>query len=97
MGTLVAAVMFGLVSARFMSSAGWHIVQRVGSRQADVGSDNRRAQLRESIGQRKLEDEWNRFLREIRGEAYVDIRSGDRAPDQTLPAPPADASAKPAG
>ena len=27
------------------------------------------------IGQRKLEDEWNRFLREMRGEAYVDIRT----------------------
>jgi len=96
-GTQVAALQDGQVSAPFKSSAGWHIVQRIGSRQADVGSDNRRAQLRESIGQRKLEDEWNRFLREIRGEAYVDIRSGDHTPDQTLPAPPADASAKPAG
>jgi peptidyl-prolyl cis-trans isomerase SurA len=96
-GTQVAALQDGQVSAPFKSSAGWHIVQRIGSRQADVGSDNRRAQLRESIGQRKLEDEWNRFLREIRGEAYVDIRSGDRTTNQTLPAPPADASAKPAG
>ena len=36
------------------------------------------------IGRRKLEDEWNRFLREIRGEAYVvDMRNGlpsDEAP-----------------
>ena len=36
----------------------------------------RRAQVRESIGQRKLEDEWDRYLREMRGEAYVDIRIG---------------------
>lgn len=98
-GGQVAALQDGQVSAPFKSSAGWHIVQRVGSRQADVGAENRRAQVRESIGQRKLEDEWTRFLHEMRGEAYVDIRSGDRATDQTLPAAPpaADTSTKPAG
>ena len=95
-GAQVAALQDGQVSKPFKTTAGWHIVQRVGTRQADVGNDNRRAQVRESIGQRKLEDEWNRFQREIRGEAYVDIRSGDRATDQTTPAP-ADAGTKPAG
>ena len=39
----------------------------------------RRNLIRESIGQRKLEDEWNRFQRELRSEAYVDIRIGDGA------------------
>ena len=31
--------------------------------------------MRETIGRRKLEDEYNRFLQEMRGDAYVDIRS----------------------
>ena len=97
-GKQVAALQDGGVSAPFKTSAGWHIVQRVGTRQADVGNENRRAQVRESIGQRKLEDEWNRFQREVRGEAYVDIRSGDRAnTDQALPAAPAADATKPAG
>ena len=49
--------------------------------------------MRESIGQRKLEDEWNRYLREMRGEAYVDIRSGTpAATDATAPAAPAPAA-----
>ena len=48
----------------FKTQAGWHIVQRIGTRQTDVSDDNQRAQVRETIGQRKLEDEWNRFLRE---------------------------------
>ena len=97
-GAKVAALQDGEISAPFKTEAGWHIVQRVGTRQADVGNDNRRAQVRERIGQRKLEDEWNRFQREVRDEAYVDIRSGDRAnPDQTTPAPGADAATKPAG
>jgi peptidyl-prolyl cis-trans isomerase SurA len=96
-GSQVAALQDGQVSAPFKTSAGWHIVQRVGTRQADIGAENRRAQVRESIGQRKLEDEWTRFQREMRGEAYVDIRAGDRASDETLPAPPAADTTKPAG
>lgn len=71
----------GRFSAPFRTEAGWHIVQRQGSRQADAADLNRRAQVRASIGQRKLEEEWNRFLRELRGQAFVDFRvagaSGD--------------------
>ena len=55
--------------------------KRIGTRQADVSNDNRRAQVRETIGQRKLEDEWNRYLRELRGEAFVDIRNGTQPAD----------------
>lgn len=80
-GAQVAALEDGQVSAPFKTQAGWHIVQRTGSRQADANDDNRRAQIRETIGQRKLEDEWNRFLREMRGEAFVDIRSGAATAD----------------
>ncbi|QCO68278.1 molecular chaperone SurA [Luteimonas yindakuii] len=74
-GAQVAGIEDGAISEPFKTQAGWHIVQRVGTRQAAADNDNRRAQVREAIGQRKLEDEWNRFLREIRGEAYVDVRS----------------------
>ena len=78
-GAQVAGLQDGEVSAPFKTQAGWHILQREESRQADVTDDNRRAQMRERIGQRKLEDEWNRFLREMRGEAFVDIRTGTPA------------------
>ena len=75
-GTQVAALADGQVSAPFKTQAGWHIVQRLETRQGKASDENRRAQIRESIGQRKLEDEWNRFLREMRGEAFIDIRNG---------------------
>ena len=78
-GAAVAGLQDGQVSAPFKTQAGWHIVLREASRQANVTDDNRRAQMRERIGQRKLEDEWNRYLREMRGEAYVDIRTGTPA------------------
>lgn len=75
-GSQVAGLADGAVSAPFRTQAGWHIVQRIGSRQAQADDSSRRERVREAIGQRKLEDEWNRYMRELRGEAFVDIRIG---------------------
>jgi peptidyl-prolyl cis-trans isomerase SurA len=82
-GQQVTALQDGQVGTPFRTDAGWHIVQRVGSRQTDVTDQNRRAQIRDTIGRRKAEDEYNRYLQELRGEAYVSFRSGDRA--ETMP------------
>ncbi|MDQ3039027.1 MAG: peptidylprolyl isomerase [Pseudomonadota bacterium] len=79
----VAALDDNAVSAPFKTDKGWVILQRTGSRQIAAGDDNVRAQVRETIGRRKLEDEWNRFLREMRGEAYVDVR--DASGQSTAP------------
>lgn len=75
-GGQVAALGDGDVSQPFRTQAGWHIVQRQATRQTAGDDSNRRAQAREAIGQRKLEDEWDRYVRELRGEAYVSIRIG---------------------
>jgi peptidyl-prolyl cis-trans isomerase SurA len=75
-GKEVTGVADGGVSAPFRTEAGWHILQRVGQRQTDVTSTTQRAQVRETIGRRKLEDEYNRYLQELRGEAYVNVRNG---------------------
>lgn len=79
----VASLADGQVSAPFKTDAGWVILQRTGSRQVGADDAQRRAQLREVIGRRKLEEEWNRFLRELRGEAYVDVRTGAAATPPT--------------
>ena len=78
-GKQISGLQDGQVSTPFRTEAGWHITQRVGSRQTDVTNANQRAQVRETIGRRKLEDEYNRFLQELRGEAYVDFRTGENA------------------
>lgn len=92
-GGQVAALQDNQVSQPFRTDAGWHIVQRLGTRQSDSTQQTRRAQVGETIGRRKLEDEWNRFLRELRGEAYVDLRTGTPASDTPATAPaPAPAS-----
>jgi len=84
-GMQVAALSDGQTSAPFKTDTGWVIVQRTASRQVTAGNDEMRAQVRETIGRRKLEDEWNRWLREMRGEAYVDVR--DAAGNSTTPVP----------
>jgi peptidyl-prolyl cis-trans isomerase SurA len=76
-GAQMAALQDGQVSQPFKTQAGWHIVQRMGTRQVNATDENRRSQIREAIGQRKLEESWSRYLQQLRGEAYVDIRPAD--------------------
>ncbi|MBB1088472.1 peptidylprolyl isomerase [Lysobacter sp. SG-8] len=80
-GAQVTGLADGETSAPFRSSTGWHIIERTGSRQTDVNAQNRRNQVADTIGRRKLEEEWNRYLRELRSEAYVDLRVGPQATD----------------
>jgi peptidyl-prolyl cis-trans isomerase SurA len=102
-GGQLSALSDGQISAPFSTDVGWHIVQRLDTRQADAGEQNRRTQISDVIGRRKLEDEWNRYLREIRGEAYVvDMRNGIPAELQGQPQPaegeaPADGTTPPQG
>ncbi len=91
-GAQLAALSDGGVSAPFRSDAGWHIVQRVATRQGK-GDDSKRNQMREAIGRRKLEDEYGRFLREMRGDAFVEIRTASGAPATSEPAKDASAPA----
>ena len=92
-GSQVAALADGGVSKPFRTDAGYHIVQRVGTRQGNA-NQSQRTQMREAIGRRKLEDDYNRFLREMRGEAFVELRlaptaAGDQpAAQPAAPAPP---------
>lgn len=85
-GMQLASLSDGQTSAPFKTDAGWVIVKRIGTREIAAGDENMRAQVRETIGRRKLEEEWNRWLREMRGEAYVDTR--DEQGKSTRPALP---------
>ena len=84
-GMQVAMLADNAVSAPFRTDDGWVIVQRTGSREVDAANESIREQVRQTIARRKAEEEWNRFLRELRGEAYVDVRDAQTA-QATIPA-----------
>ena len=50
------------------------MTERIATRVQDVTEQNRRNHAREIIAQRKAEEEYDRFLRQLRSEAYVESR-----------------------
>mgnify|MGYP006188451629 CR=1 FL=1 len=76
-GNQLQSLADGQLSQPFQSEVGWHIVQRLGTRQQDVTEQNRRNQAREIIAQRKAEEEFERFMRQMRAEAFVESRLTD--------------------
>jgi peptidyl-prolyl cis-trans isomerase SurA len=64
----------GEMSPIFQSDVGFHLIKRLGAREQDVTEENRRNQARELIGNRKGEEEFERFLRQLRSEAFVESR-----------------------
>jgi peptidyl-prolyl cis-trans isomerase SurA len=63
----------GEVSRPFQSEAGWHILQLEGTRKSDVTEESERNQARQAIGNRKAEQAYEDFLRQLRSDAYVNI------------------------
>lgn len=75
LGPRIAALKDGDMTQPIKTPSGWHLIQVIERRQNAAGDDQKRAAMRETIGRRKLEDEYTRFLQEMRGDAFVDIRS----------------------
>lgn len=83
-GNLVATMHPGEVSKPFRSPDGaWHLIQLVGVRQADKTKDIEREQARQAIGKRKSTEAYQEFLRDMRSEAYIDIRLPGTSSDST--------------
>jgi len=64
----------GDVSEPFQSQFGWHIVQVLERRNLDNSEEFAKNNARKFIQQRKIEEMTEAFLRQIREEAFVDIK-----------------------
>ncbi|MCG8668881.1 MAG: peptidyl-prolyl cis-trans isomerase, partial [Pseudomonadales bacterium] len=62
------------VSEAFRSQFGWHILQVIARRDQDMSVEIRRNRAREMLRRRKFDDELNTWLREIRQNAYVELK-----------------------
>jgi peptidyl-prolyl cis-trans isomerase SurA len=62
------------VSEPFQSQVGWHIIERLGERETDVTEAAIRQRARESIRQSKSDEEVERYIRQMREEAFVESR-----------------------
>ena len=62
------------VSEPFSSQFGWHILQVTERREQDFSEDIKRSQAHNILKRRKFDEELEIWLKEIRDEAFVDIK-----------------------
>jgi peptidyl-prolyl cis-trans isomerase SurA len=71
---IMTALADGELSELFRSQFGWHIVQVLERREFDDTEQVKRTRAAEQIRKRKLDEEVQNWLRQLRDEAYVELR-----------------------
>lgn len=70
----------GQVTAPFESQFGWHILQVTEKRQQDMTREYQERMARQMLGERQFETELDSWLRELRSNAYVEIKDPNLDP-----------------
>jgi peptidyl-prolyl cis-trans isomerase SurA len=64
----------GVYSEPFLSPFGWHVLQVTEVREQDIGAKLQASQAREVLTRKKYDTELVKWLREIRAEAFVELK-----------------------
>ena len=68
----------GQVSAPVRTPFGWHLIQVIERRRQDITADRERSDAQVAIRQRKSDEAFQDWVRQIRDRAYVEVRLDDR-------------------
>jgi len=74
------------VSQPFQTGNGWDILQLLGTRQSDLTTQMERDQARQAIGNRKAEQAYDDFLRDLRANAFINVLVPALRDDTNTPA-----------
>jgi peptidyl-prolyl cis-trans isomerase SurA len=64
----------GTVSEPFQSDYGWHVLEVLDRREQDMSEEARKDMALEILHGRRFEEELEKWVKELRDEAYVDLR-----------------------
>jgi peptidyl-prolyl cis-trans isomerase SurA len=68
----------GEVSGAFMSTFGWHLIQVLERRKADISGERKRMEARQILRERKADEAYQEWLRQLRDRAFVEYRLEER-------------------
>jgi len=66
------------VSPPVKTPFGWHLIQVLERRTADVSTDRKRVEARKALLERKGDEAYQEWLRQLRDRAYVELRLDER-------------------
>jgi peptidyl-prolyl cis-trans isomerase SurA len=68
----------GQLSEPFASPFGWHLIQVLGRKTADVSGERKRQEARLILRERKADEAYQEWLRQLRDSAFVEYRLEDK-------------------